>query len=553
MSTITASATAAQLNLQLRVSKPSSPELVHDYQQAVPKLAPFFAGHPGDITSWRRVAASLKKFPETVRRAMADALQPTTELARAKLERIAAGEGFFVATGQQAGLFGGPLFTVHKTLTAIKLAHKLESELGITVAPLFWVAADDHDFAEVNHTFVFTPEGEARRIEIQASDEVPRSMNQRLLDDSIRTAISALESSLPPSEYASQVMAWVRAAYVPGRSMAEAFTQLMQQVFAGFDLLITSSANPFVKSLTAPVILRELERSREHGTAVRAQTDRLLSAGYHEQVTVRPDAANVLFEDKDGRDRLVREDGSWHLARTRRQLDSNDLLELLTTMPESFSPNVLLRPVVASAVFPTVAYVGGPAEVSYFAQIGCLFDAHEVAMPMVQPRASVEIIEHKVQKVLDKFGLEADAVKQPFDQLASQVVRDELPEGISSTVQQLRDDIARRYAELVDAARDIDPTLQGPLESARNASHKALADAEKKIVSHLKKKNEIGIEQLRKASTNLFPDGHPQERVINPLSYIARYGSAFLDAVAEKIEFDLSMSAPEWTGVKCDD
>ena len=204
-------------------------------------------------------------------------------------------------------------------------------------------------------------------------------------------------------------------------------------------------------------------------------------------------------------------------------------------------------------MFPTIAYVGGPAEISYFAQIGCLFEAHEVTMPLAQPRVSIEVIEHKVQKVLDKFSLAADAVKQPFDQLASQVVRDELPENISTTVQQLRADIAQRYADLAAAAQEIDPTLRGPLDSARNASHKTLADAEKKIVSHLKKKNEIGIDQLRKASVNLYPEGQPQERVINTLSYFARYGPAFLEAITTQIGVDLSMSAPEWTGVRCND
>ena len=224
MNTITAPVSASQLNLQLRVAKASSPELVRDYHEAAPQLAPFFAGHPADRVSIQRVVERLRAFPETVRRAMPDALHPTSELARAKLERIAAGDGFFVATGQQAGLFGGPLFTLYKTLTAVKLADVLESELGVTVAPLFWVAADDHDFAEVNHTFVFTPEGDVRRIEISTADDVPRSMNQTLLDDSIVAAISTLEAALPVSEFAQQAMTWVRAAYVPGRSVAEAFT-----------------------------------------------------------------------------------------------------------------------------------------------------------------------------------------------------------------------------------------------------------------------------------------------------------------------------------------
>lgn len=543
---------APQLNLRLHVHEPAGPQLVRDYCAGAASIAPFFAGFPRDRAAIERVAADVQgQMHSATRRAMSDAVFATSEKAGAKLERIAAGDGFFVATGQQAGLFGGPLFTVYKTLTAMELARAYEVALGVPVAPLFWVAADDHDFAEVNHTHVFGADNEIRRLEVEDSGEVARSMNLRPLGDGVTAAVEALAATLPANEFSEQVLEWIRTLYVPQRSVAGAFSGLIKRMFAGQDLLITSSAHPIVKSLAAPVILRELERSREHEAAVRRQTDRLLAAGYHEQVTVRPDAANVLYEDENGRDRLVRENGNWHLSRTKRQLENADLHEMLTLQPERFSPNVLLRPVVASAVFPTLAYVGGPAEVSYFAQIGCLFDAHEVPMPLVQPRVSVEIIEHKVQKVLDKFALDMAAVRQPFDQLASQVIRDELPESVSGTVERLRQEIAAGYAELVAATGSIDPTLRGPLESARNASHKALADVEKKLVSHLKKKNEIGIEQLRKASSNLFPGGEPQERVISALSYVARYGTSFMDAISAQIEISVDAAAPEWQGVVC--
>lgn len=553
MSTTLNAVSAEQLNITLRVDPLGGPDLIRDYYTAAPALAPFFAGLPWDADAARRIAATVRaQFDATSLRAMAGAIRGTSDAARAKLDRIANGEGFFVTTGQQAGLFTGPVFTVYKTLTAIKLAAALEKTLGVPVAPLFWVAADDHDFVEVNHTFVVGADNDLHRLEITASEAVQRSMQRHVLGSEIGQAIERLAAVLPDNESAYQSLAMVREAYVSGRSMAESFAELLARIFAGHDLLITSSAHPVVKQLGARVIARELDRAEQHEALVRTQTGKLVAAGYHEQVVGRPGAANVLYEDEEGRDRLVREDGGWHLSRSKRRFTHAELLALLEQHPQRFSPNVLLRPIVASAVFPTLSYVGGPAEVSYFAQIGCLFDAHGVPMPLAHPRVSVEVIEYKVRKILDKFGLDSNTVRQPFDQLASQVVRDELPPAVTDTVSALRAQILNAYTTLVDATQAIDPTLKGPLDNLRNASHKALSDAEKKIVSHLKKKNAIGIEQLRKASVNLYPDGKPQERALSAISFLARHGTAFIDAVAAEVDIDLDRHAEAWQGVACD-
>lgn len=545
--------TAARLNLDVRVSALGAPELVRDYNDGAPQLAPFFAGFPRDLRAVRRVAAAVDDFFDAkARAAMKDAIYAPTAAARARLDSIAAGPGFFVATGQQAGLFGGPLFTIHKTLSAITLAADLERALGVPVAPLFWVAADDHDFAEVNHTDVVGADNDLHRIAVKAADDVARSMARRELGPDIVAAIETLRATLPNNEFAQEALGWIDAAYRPGRSVADAFAELLAHMFEHHDLLITSSAQPVVKRLAAPIVARELAHAADHEAAVRAQTDRLIAAGYHEQVPARADAAHVMYEDEDGRDRLAHEAGVWHLGRSKRPFELAELNALLDKYPERFSPSALLRPVVASAIFPTVAYVGGPAEISYFAQIGCLFDAHGVPMPLVQPRASIEIVEHKVQKVLDKFELTVADVHQPFDRLTSRVIRDQLPAGVTDTVSELREQIRAAYARLVDETEAIDPTLQGPLEKARNASHKTLADAEKKIVSHLKKKNEIGIEQLRKASLNLYPYGKSQERGLGAISYLARYGSALVDVLAGEISNRLDADAPAWQGVACD-
>jgi bacillithiol biosynthesis cysteine-adding enzyme BshC len=552
MNTAVVNTAPPQLNLHVNVEALYGSALVRDYYAGAPALAPFFPGSPWDAQAWRRAAADVSSyFDGTKRHAMLDAIHAGSDSGRHKLQRIAAGEGFFVQTGQQAGLFGGPLYTVHKVLSAIRLAERAEQQLGVPVAPLFWIAADDHDFAEVNHAYVLTQDHELRRLELSA-DGAHASMHNRPLGTEIETLRAELQRLLPDTEFARELIASLTHAYRADHSVADAFGRLISFLFDRFGLLITSSAHPTVKRLAAPLLRYELAHAEAHEDAVNNQTQRLVARGYHEQVPVRSDAANVSYEDEHGRDRLMRLGTDWELSRSKLRFSASEIAELLQQQPERFSANVLLRPVVASAVFPTLAYVGGPAEISYFAQIGCLFAAHGVPMPVVVPRAGVEIVEYKVQKVLNKFRLQPSEVRVPFDRLVTRVVRQELPAEITTTIATLRDQLTAGYGRLVEAAVEIDPTLQGPLEAARNAGHKMLADMDRKIVRHLKRRNAVELEQLRRAAANLYPQGHPQERVIGIATYYARYGPAILDVIAEQIDFSFDRSAPDWTGVMCD-
>ena len=552
MKTAVVNVAPPQLNVRINVEPLGGSALINDYYDAAPPLAQFIAGSPWDPAAWPRVAGDVRLyFTADKLSAMAGAIRAGTPAARAKLERIAGGDGFFVQTGQQAGLFGGPLYTVHKILTAIRLAQKLEQQLGVPVAPLFWIAADDHDFAEVNHAYVLTEQHELANLTLRDDGRPPASMQNRRLGPEVEPLVAELAHILAPGDATSELISRVRAAYSPGNTVAQAFGEIVAFLFDRFDLLITSSADPVLKRLATPLMRYELAHAEAHEDAVNNQTQKLVALGYHEQVPVRSDAANVSYEDEHGRDRLLRAGSDWELSRSKQRLSHDEVDRLLENEPLRFSANVLLRPVVASAVFPTLAYVGGPAEVSYFAQIGCLFAAHGVPMPLVMPRAGVEIVEYKVQKVLDKFRLGSREVRVPFDRLVTKVVRAELPAEITQTIERLRTQIADGYAQLVEAAVQIDPTLQGPLESARNAGHKTLADMDKKIVRHLKRRNAVELEQLRRASTNLYPLGEPQERVIGIATYYARYGPAILDVIAANIDFTFDRSAPEWTGVMC--
>ena len=344
------------MNLRVHVEPLRGPKLVRDYYDGATELAPFFAGSPWDSNAWQRIATDVRNYFDAGKlTGMHGAIRAGTPAAKAKLQRIVDGEGFFVQTGQQAGLFGGPLYTVHKILSAIRVAQEAERLLDVPVAPLFWIAADDHDFAEVNHTYLLSKENTLHKLTLPDDGGPACSMQRCRVGPTIERIVSELEELLPDSEPTHQIIALLKQTYTPKNNMADAFGALIHFLFDRFDLLVTSSADATLKQLAVPLIERDLRNAEQHEDAVNGQTQKLVSVGYHEQVPVRSDAANVSHEDDNGRDRLMRLGADWELSRSKLRFSNAEITEVLQREPQRFSANVLLRPVIASAVFPTLA------------------------------------------------------------------------------------------------------------------------------------------------------------------------------------------------------
>ncbi len=533
------------LNLEIRIRRITGSRLVQDYQDGRPEALAFYAGAPRDLESYRAKADEVdRRFdPERRRRAAALIHAPTPEAA-AKLEEVRAGSGLLVTTGQQPGLFTGPLYTIYKALAAVRLAESLERSLGRPVLPVYWIASDDHDWEEANHTFVVDRSNTLHRITLAGPpDAPPASMRNRRLGAGVETALDEFVQHLPSTEFADDLLKLIRECYTPEQSVAGAFAELLTSLLAPFGMGFIDGGSREVKEAAAGLVARELDASADHEALFARRTAELEAWGYHAQVPVLAGATNVFYEDESGRERLFREDGDFVLRGSGRRFGRDELHARLTESPDRFSANVALRPVVESELFPTVSYVAGPGEVSYFAQLGPLFEAHGIGMPVVFPRFGVTLIEPKVRKVLDKFGVEVDDFRQPLHELAGRVVRSELPPEVTEAIGVLRRQLTEGYDRLIQATSGIDPTLKGPLQKARNAGHIQLAEAEKKIVHHLKQQSDLGLDQLGKAQVNLFPDGAPQERVLNVFQFLVRFGRDLLGAVADRMEVELDTAA----------
>lgn len=529
------------LNLEIRVTRPGGSPVVRDYLAGAPPTRDFFRGRFDEAAGYAVKADEVdRRFGRAERERAARAMRVPPGGDPARLQRFVEEGGYVVTTGQQPGLFGGPLYTLYKAATAIRLAQALEAHVGKPVLPLFWVASEDHDWAEASHTFVMGVDNELHEASLASPDPERHPPLHRIpCGDGVVAVRDAFLSALPETDFSPRFFELLRAAATPGAGLPAAFTAILEALLGPYGLFFTDAAHPVVKEASVPHLFRELERAREMEEILAATAARLEAAGYGLQVPILEGGVNLFLEGAAGRERLYREDGGFRLRTSGEHLTPGGVRDRVHADPMALSPNVLLRPVVEGVVFPTLSYVAGPGEMAYFAQLADYFEAHGVRAPVVHPRHGAVLVEGKVRKVLDKFRLDVDDLARPFHEIAGEIAREEVPPEVRRALGSLRSAIGKGVGELQDALKGVDPTLKGPAQHVRSQAMSALDDLERKVVHAVKRENEIALAQLEKAHVHLFPRGMPQERAMNPFYYLARYGGAFLDELVHRFEVKL--------------
>ena len=430
-------------------------------------------------------------------------------------DRLANGEVLVVTTGQQPGLFTGPLYTVHKALSAIALARRLEAERRVPVVPVFWVAGDDHDFTESNHAWVLGRDGEPVRIVLrERPHEAPQlPLFREPLGADIGVAFAALDAALPESECKPEVRQWLESSYRPDTNLADAGAEALNRLLGARaeGLAIFRAHDRAAKRAAAPWLLRALDETLADGLTP------------------------VLIEGSLGRDRLRPDGKDFVTRRSNERFTRSQLEQIAAETPERLSPNVLLRPVIEAALFPTVAYVGGPGEMEYLQDSAPLFAKLGVTPQARVPRWSGMIIEARVDKVLSKHGLAPADFLGPPGALESRVAQAELPPDLATTLAELRKDVESRYQRISGEVQLLDPTLERTVQSARNAALAGTNEIEKKLVASLKRSQGTVLSQLARARAALAPGGKPQERVLTIASFLARYSGTLLDEIDAEV------------------
>ncbi len=513
--------------------------LAVDYVFNYNSLAPFFAGDPSTPEAWQKaITRRLTLRPPS---AFVDVLAAQQQSRGAPSEAIAATEKLrrpdtvAVVTGQQAGLFGGPLFTLLKAVTAIKLARRLSKEQSVPVVAVFWVDAEDHDWNEVASCAVLDAGCQVRRIVLKpppGAGEMP--VGSLKLGDSVWTAVEAMASALPPNEFTATIINDLHRTYQSGTSISEAFSQWLETVLGAEGLILFDSSDPAAKPFVKNLFEQELRNTQTAALATEAGTQ-LVARGYHAQVTPHPESV-ALFQVDGVRNAIRRNNNSFTVGNTQMALD--DLLKALDQHPEQFSPNVLLRPLVQDSLFPTVCYVPGPNELAYLAQLRNIYERFEVPMPLIYLRDSATLLDSTGARFLKRNNLSLEVLQPQDEAVLNQLLQGQLPEAVKQSLDETRLALQTRIETISQAVPTVDPTLVGAVRSTLGRMEHDLTALHKKILKAAKRNNDTLRRQFVCTQTQAFPEGRPQERVLGFVGFVDRFGPKLVDRLLTELPLD---------------
>lgn len=468
---------------------------------------------------------------------LADAIvsSPARDAALARLSQPGAS---VVTTGQQPGLFTGPLYTLYKAVSTAALARVLERQWQRPVVPVFWAAGDDHDFVEASHASWISGAGAVATAALPPRPpQAPLTpMYRQALGPEVEHALEALAADLPPSEFRDSTLDWLRRHYHPAATVAGSFAGALAELVAPLGVAVLDSTHPAVKRAAARHLVRALGLAQDLDRDLGHRAEELRMAGADPGVAVGDGATLVMLEGAQGRDRLVLEGSGFLTRRGRERFDLATLQRIAAAEPERLSPNVLLRPVVESALLPTVAYLAGPGELRYLALTTPVYERMRIHRQLALPRWSGILVEPRVDRVLQKFNIDLDDLLEPSGALEAKLVRSQLPEDATRAIAELRAALDSGYDVLGASAAEIDPTLTRPVQGAKHQALGGVHDIERKLVQHLKRRQETELGQIAKARALVLPDNQPQERVLTVAPFLARHGPALLVELSDAIE-----------------
>jgi len=449
---------------------------------------------------------------------------------------------FAVVTGQQLGILGGPIYTLYKIITAITLCRDLAHRYPtFKFIPVFWLEGEDHDFEEVNAITLISRENLPTKIQyISDRKRLEKNVDpvgNITFDGSLSGFFRKLEDVLVNTEFKPTLLSMLQSFYTPGASFSAAFVGLLNSFFQEFGLVYLNSNDREIKDMLVPIFQREIQNFPRIGQAVIDRSAEL-EERYHAQV--KPRAVNLFLFHRGGRYLIEPRDREkdFVLKGTRHHLTTNELESIAATSPELLSPNVVLRPICQDYLLPTAMYVGGPSEIAYFAQLEPVYKYYDVTMPIVYPRSSVTLLEEKVERVLEKYQLQLLEFFGELENVSRKVI-DQLSEvDVNGLFTVAHKQIDTSLDQLGFALNQVDQTLTGPLESTKSRMNSLVSVLKEKTVEAQKKKHDLALKQIQKAANHVCPNFTLQERELNIVHFLNKYGLEFVQWLTGEVQID---------------
>lgn len=524
---------------------PHTTRLFTDFLAYSPKVHPFYPRSP-HLAAWLNEEAPKIAYDSSRRQRVADILERqnrswgASAKTLANLDRLRHGAAA-VVTGQQVGLFGGPMFAIYKALTAVKLAEDATTA-GVDCVPIFWLATYDHDLAEVNHVYLPGPDGALETLTTSSHGIPGAPVSAVALGEEILPVLDRASALLGGTE-ATKLL---RETYHPDETLGTAFARLYARLFADWGVIVLDASDGELHRVAEPIYRAAVERADELAAALLARGEALEAAGYHQQVKVTPSsvllftlqngsrtAIHRLGKDNDQRDGFVI--GSEGATE---KVSQADLLHRISSVPEQFSPNVLLRPVVEDYLLPTLAYTGGAAETAYFGQAGAVYEVLLGRVTPIIPRFSATIVEPRMQRLIERHGITVPDVFGGPESLRQKLAAHSLPEDLQSAFDAAKESLDAQLTAIKAKLARLDRTLVDAAQTAVSKMHYQLERLYTQAARAELQKGELVSRHAETLTQALYPEKGLQERSIGGIYFLARYGHELLHQLYDAMQPD---------------
>ena len=512
--------------------------LAGDYAYNFDRVASLYAGDPTRPEAWSDVIGRVQAQKRN-RREIVDVLaaqqarRNAPSEARAAVAQLADPKAVAILTGQQAGAFGGPMYTLLKTVTAVQLARRIANEHHLPVVTIFWVDAEDHDWEEIAGCTVLDPTFHPRTVTLappQGAGDLP--VARLTLDERVEETISELAAVLPSTAFTEPLLTTLRETYRPGAGAAEAFARFIEAALGRLGLVVFESSDPAAKPLAAGVFAHEL-RKVGSTAALAAAAGRSMSAlGHAPQVEPQLDQPSIFH--LDGARTPIRHNGDAFVVGDT-TIPASTLVEQAERSPAQFSPNVLLRPIVQDTLFPTVCYVAGPSEMANLAQLGGVYREFGIPMPLIYARATATIVDSAAVRFLRRYAVDLEGLQPQDESALNRLLQSQLPQSVEQAMREAGEALQRSMARVAEALPELDPTLAGAARTTLGRMEHDLRALHSKIIHAAKRRDETLRRQFTRVQAQVFPLGHPQERTLSLTYFLNQYGPHLVDRLIEEL------------------
>lgn len=515
------------------------PKVMTDYVNSESYLEPFYQYKP-QISALKKAiedrngkSIDRKTLAKVIGERYAKNAPDASEFTLKNIKRLEDSNTFTVTTGHQLCLFTGPLYFIYKIISTINLSQKLREEYpGYHFVPVYWLASEDHDFAEINHAYLF-----GKKLEYDAGESFANWPVGRISTEAVKPLLDSLYTIMGDGPHAKELKAIIGEAYTKHSTISEATFYLVDKLFGKYGLVIVDADNAELKKAFIPVLTDELvnHSSNKHITET---NQKLVKAGVEPQVNSRD--INLFYVDEKGRNRIEKQGDKYVVVGTGTSFTKDEITELVKKSPEKFSPNVVLRPVYQQIILPNIAYIGGPSEIAYWLQLKDVFAHHNATYPVLMPRNSATLIDKPTHGRMDKLKVTMKDMFRDIEEVIKEYVLQN--SSVSIGFEEEKVQLSTVYEAIIKKTKEIDPTVAAIPEAELQKQYNALKNIETKLIRAQKQKDETSVNQLRKLKEKLFPDGVLQERHDNFIPFYLAYGASFFDTLMQNFNpFDFRM------------